>query len=308
MPEQFLYETLNAVSSMGFLKQEVPDSIFKNLNPDYELRGYQIEAFARFLYCYKNDFPNKTYPLHFLFNMATGSGKTLIMAGLILYLYEQGYRNFLFFVNSTNIIEKTKDNFLNPAFIKYLFNQDINLGNRRVHVMPVENFEAVNPNDINICFTTIQKLHSDLTNQKENSLTFEDFRKHKVVLLADEAHHMNVQTKSEMEMFESWENTVQRIFEQNTDNLLLEFTATHDFTHPGMVEKYRNKVIFRYDLPEFRNDKFSKDVTLVYSDFDLDERIIQALILSQYKQEVSAKYRINLKPVILFKAQRTIEQ
>lgn len=305
---KFLYETLNAVESMGFLKQEIPDSVKLNLNPNYELREYQIRAFARFFHCHKNDFPNKPFPLHFLFNMATGSGKTLIMAGLILYLYEQGYRNFLFFVNSTNIIEKTKDNFLNPASIKYLFNQEITIGNRRVRVNPVENFEGVNQSEINICFTTIQKLHSDLTTEKENAITFEDFRKHKVVLLADEAHHMNVATKSEMEMFESWENTVQRIFEQNGDNLLLEFTATHDFTHPAMVEKYRNKVIFRYDLPEFRNDKFSKDVTLAYSDFDLDERILQALILSQYKREVAAKYRINLKPVILFKAQKTIAQ
>ena len=308
MPDLFLYQSLDAFSQFGGLRKEIPDSVKLNLNPKYELRGYQIEAFARFFHCYKNDYPNKTFPLHFLFNMATGSGKTLIMAGLILYLYEQGYRNFLFFVNSTNIIEKTKDNFLNPDSIKYLFNADINIGNRRVRVSPVENFEGVNPNDINICFTTIQKLHSDLTTEKENAITYEDFRKHKVVLIADEAHHMNVQTKSEMELFESWENTVQKIFEQNRENLLLEFTATHDFTHPAMVSKYRNKVIFRYDLPEFRNDRFSKDVTLVYSDFDLDERILQALILSQYKQEVAAKHRINLKPVLLFKAQKTIAQ
>jgi type III restriction enzyme len=248
--------------------------------------------------------------------MATGSGKTLIMAGLILYLYEQGYRNFLFFVNSTNIIEKTKDNFLNPASIKYLFNsfgsgqdrQEIIIGDRRVRVSPVENFEGVNPADINICFTTIQKLHSDLTTEKENAITFEDFRRHKVVLIADEAHHMNVKTKAQGELFESWENTVERIFKQNEDNLLLEFTATHDYATPAMVEKYRNKVIIRYDLLQFRNDRFSKDVVIVQSDFDQRERILQALILSQYKQEVAAKYRINLKPVILFKAQRTIAQ
>jgi len=308
MSDQFLYETLNAVSSMGFLKKEVPESVAQNLNPTYELRPYQVEAFARFIHCYNNDFPNKAYPLHFLFNMATGSGKTLIMAGLILYLYEQGYRNFLFFVNSTNIIEKTKDNFLNPASIKYLFNQDIHIANRRVIVSSVENFEAVNPNDINICFTTIQKLHSDLTSEKENALTFEDFRKHRVVLIADEAHHMNVKTKGNGELFESWENTVERIFRQNEDNLLLEFTATHDYATPAMVEKYRNKVIIRYDLLQFRNDRFSKDVVIVQSDFDQRERILQALILSQYKKEVAAKYRINLKPVILFKAQRTIAQ
>lgn len=308
MPDQFLYQSLDAVSRFVGWHTAFPDSVKLNLNPRFELRGYQIEAFARFFHCYKNNYPDKTFPLHFLFNMATGSGKTLIMAGLILYLYEQGYRNFLFFVNSTNIIEKTKDNFLNPASIKYLFNADINIGNRRVRVAPVENFEGVNPSDINICFTTIQKLHSDLTTEKENAITYEDFRKHKVALIADEAHHINVQTKSEIEMFESWENTVQKIFEQNGENLLLEFTATHDFAHPAMVSKYRNKVIFRYDLPEFRNDRFSKDVTLVYSDFDLDERILQALILSQYKQEVAAKYRINLKPVLLFKAQKTIAQ
>ena len=115
MPEQFLYQQLDTLSQWGSIEKEVPDSVARNLNPKYELRPYQIEAFARFFHCYRNDFPNKTYPLHLLFNMATGSGKTLIMAGLILYLYEQGYRNFLFFVNSTNIIEKTKDNFLNPS-------------------------------------------------------------------------------------------------------------------------------------------------------------------------------------------------
>jgi len=310
MPDLFLYQSLDGFSQFGGLKKDIPDSVKVNLNPKFELRHYQIEAFSRFFHCYKNEYLNKSFPLHFLFNMATGSGKTLIMAGLILYLYEQGYRNFLFFVNSTNIIEKTKDNFLNPSSIKYLFTSDITIENQRVSVNQVANFEGVNLRDINICFTTIQKLHSDLTTQRENSITYEDFRKHKIVLISDESHHMNVETKSksELELFESWENTVRKIFEQNRDNLLLEFTATHDFETPAMVNKYLNKVIFRYDLPEFRNDRFSKDITLIYSDFSLDDRIIQAIILSQYKQEVAAKHRINLKPVILFKAHRTIEQ
>ena len=242
--------------------------------------------------------------------MATGSGKTLIMAGLILYLYRKGYRNFLFFVNATNIIEKTKDNFLNPLSSKYLFNEPLHIGGDSVSVMPVANFEGANEYDINLCFTTIQKLHSDLTTARENAITFEDFRKHRVVLIADEAHHMNVSTKSQRELFESWENTVERIFHQNRDNLLLEFTATHDYETPAMVEKYRNKVINRYDLLQFRNDGFSKDVVIVQSDFDFNQRTLQALILNQYKREVAAKsdYRIDLKPVILFKAHRTIEQ
>ena len=169
---------------------------------------------------------------------------------------------------------------------------------------PVANFEGVNENDINICFTTIQKLHSDLTTEKENALTYEDFKDKKIVLLADEAHHMNTRTKAQKEMFESWENTVERIFRQNEDNLLLEFTATLDYTNSYIADKYKNKVLFRYDLRQFRNDGYSKDVYIVQADFDEKDRTIQALILSQYKQEVAAKHRINLKPVILFKAQK----
>lgn len=309
MPDnKFLYEHLDSAAGLGFLNRDLPASLTQNLNPTYELRPYQVDAFSRFIHCYNKDFTDKKHPLHFLFNMATGSGKTLIMAGLILYLYEQGYRNFLFFVNSTNIIEKTRDNFLNPTSIKYLFAQELYIGSRRVQISQVDNFEATNPTDINICFTTIQKLHSDLTTEKENSLTFEDFRKHRIVLIADEAHHINVQTRSQNEIFESWENTVEKIFKENENNLLLEFTATHDYATPEMVDKYRNKVIIRYDLLQFRNDRYSKDVVIVQSDFGQQERILQAIILNQYKQAVASKYRINLKPVILFKAQRTIEQ
>src|SRR4030042_1176021 len=134
MPEQFLYEQLDAVSSMGFLDKEIPDCVAQNLNPKYELRGYQVEAFVRLFHCYTKPFPHKSYPLHLLFNMATGSGKTLIMAGLILYLYKQGYRNFLFFVNSTNIIEKTKDNFLNNLSSKYLFYGETFYGSEQVSI------------------------------------------------------------------------------------------------------------------------------------------------------------------------------
>lgn len=48
------------------------------------------------------------------------------------------------------------------------------------------------------------------------------------MLLADEAHHMSNKTESQQALFESWENTVEHIFKSNENNLLLEFTATHD--------------------------------------------------------------------------------
>ena len=170
----------------------------------------------------------------------------------------------------------------------------------------VESFEGVNHNDINICFTTIQQLHLDMTTDRENAPTLEDFADKKIVLLSDEAHHMN--TSTQRELFESWEKTVERIFKSNADNLLLEFTATHDYENSAMVDKYRNKVIYRYDLKDFRNHRYSKDIELVRSDFGQEDRMLQAILLNHYKQHVAAEYGIQLKPVILFKAQKTIPQ
>ena len=304
----FLYEEYNILSSR--IDRNIPSFIIENLNQSFQLREYQVEAFTRF-FDYLNNYQNKEYPIHLLFNMATGSGKTLIMAGLILYLYDKGYRNFLFFVNSTNIIEKTKDNFLNNLSTKYLFNQKIYFNDKQVQVRKVDNFDGVSDKDINICFTTIQKLHGDLINEKENSLTLEDFKYKKIVLISDEAHHGQVQTRNgQGEIYEkpNWENTVENIFKQNEENLLLEFTATMDFMNRDIVDKYLNKVIYKYDLKEFRNAGYSKDPELLPTDTNKKDRIIQAIILSQYRQEVAGKYGINLKPVILFKAQKTIAQ
>ena len=309
MFDQFLYQKLANAFEYGAPKPEIPESIMRNLNSALPLRPYQENVFAYFLHYFNSDFPlDKEIPVHLMFNMATGSGKTLIMAGLILYLYEKGYRNFLFFVNSETIIKKTEDNFLNVSASKYLFNQNIYIGGKQVAVRTVDTFDGVNEDEINICFTTIQKLHSDMTRTKENALTPEDFIEKKIVLLADEAHHINVQTKAQQELFENWENTVEDIFKSNNDNLLLEFTATHDYQMPAMVEKYQNKVIYRYDLVDYRKDGFSKEIEIVRSDFGQQDRILQAIIISQYKQLVAAEYKIQLKPVILFKAQRTIKQ
>ena len=148
---------------------------------------------------------------------------------------------FSFFVNSTNIINKTRDNFLNDTSIKYLFNKFISFGDKKINIQEVDNFQITDSANINICFSTIQGLHSRLNNPQENSLTYEDFQDQKIVLISDEAHHINVETKTgvqlskeEGEEIASWENTVNRIFNANPDNVLLEFTATVDFNNPNI--------------------------------------------------------------------------
>lgn len=309
MSIQTLNQKLNGAEELGFLKKEIPDFITRNLNPAFVLRPYQISAFSRFSF-YLNDFPARLNPTHLLFHMATGSGKTLIMAGAILYLYEQGYRNFIFFVNSTNIIEKTRDNFLNPLSSKYLFAPQIVFGPQQVHIKEVSNFQTVNPNDINILFTTIQGLHTRLNNPRENALTYEDFENQRIVLISDEAHHINALTKSKLTKTEAeeattWEYTVNKIFTTSPENILLEFTATVELNNSAISEKYADKIIFEYTLKEFRQDGYSKDVKVLQADMEPLDRALQAVILSQYRRKVAEKHGLHVKPVILMKS-RTI--
>jgi type III restriction enzyme len=303
----YLYDTLiKEFGKREIARTVVPNYITDNLK--YEIRPYQEESFQRFMLCHNEEFdgkPNKPY--HLLYNMATGSGKTLVMAGLMLHLYKKGYRNFLFFVNSNNIIRKTRDNFLNPEASKYLFSPKIVVDGKIIVIKEVTNFEESDHENININFTTIQQLHIDLNNTKENSVTYEDFKDKKIALIADEAHHLSSGTKSG-KLFGSWEGTVEEILKQNYDNILLEFTATLDYDSQAVVKKYQDKVIQKYDLTQFRVDKYSKEINLIRSLYDEQERIIQALILNLYRQELATSNTINLKPVILFKAKRTIKE
>ena len=302
-----LYETFNAnKESFGedFFTSRLDDEVVRNLNPKFELREYQKEALGRFDF-YFNVYQKRQFPAQLLFHMATGSGKTLIMAANILQLYKQGYRNFIFFVNSTNIIEKTKDNFLNPLSEKYLFAAKIKFGEKEVFFKEVQNFESANPGDINILFITIQGLHTRLNYPKENALTEEEFEGKDIVLISDEAHHLQTITRnqSEEDLEKSWEYTVlKKIFGKNSKNILLEFTATIDLSNKNIRKKYEDKIIFQYDLKQFRLDKFSKEIEVLQADLEPVERALQAVILSQYRRKIAEKYKLHLKPVILIKS------
>lgn len=307
----FLFQNIEAARDFGGAYKELPDYIPENLNQAFELRPYQIEAFRHFITFYESD--KRPNPTQVLFHMATGSGKTLIMAGLIIYLYNLGYRNFLFFVNLDNIVKKTKDNFLNATSAKYLFAEEIVIDGEIVRVNEVSNFQGMNQDAINICFTTTQGLHSDMWFAKENAPTFDDFAEHKTVLIADEAHHLNVDTRkgkkdaTEESLSQSWETTVRRIYESNRDNLLLEFTATCDLQNPYILSEYEHKIIFDYPLRKFREEKYSKQVRAIRADISYTDRMLTALMFSQYRLKVFQDHRLYIKPVVLFKAKTIAE-
>jgi len=305
-----LHDKYSVLIEMGsLLDQEIPEYIIANLNTSFELRPYQKDAFSRFIHHFKDDNQKKR---HLLFHMATGSGKTLIMAGAILHFYKLGYRNFLFFVQSTNIIEKTKDNFLNSKSFKYLFGSKINFEGKNVKINEVNNFSSLNNDDINILFTTTQGLHSTINNPKEDTFCIEDFEDNEVIILADEAHHINVDTKksltkNDQKNQDSWEKTVNEIFLANEKNCLLEFTATAEINHPNVKSKYSDKLIFDYPLKQFRHDRYSKEVKILQADMQEMERAIISIVLSQYRKKIFIKNNLNIKPVVLFKS-KTIEE
>ncbi|WP_246145207.1 DEAD/DEAH box helicase family protein [Helicobacter canis] len=287
-------------NALEFQNIEIPSYISENLSKD--LRAYQTKALQHYLL--QRQKPNTN---HLLFNMATGSGKTLIMAALMLDLYKRGYREFVFFVNSSAIVEKTRDNFCNKASSKYLFSESIIIDSKRVEVRSVDSFSACDSESINISFNTIQGLHSLFTQERENSLTLADLKGRKIVLIADEAHHLNTDTKSKLTKAQeiekqSWEGTIKNALQQNSENLLLEFSATIP-NDEKVLEKYRDKIVYEYALKQFYNDRYSKKIFLVkYESRELKELFLGACILSLFRQFVGRDSSVYVKPVILFKS------
>lgn len=311
MSQQFLYEKLDVLKDAG-IRPKLPEIIIKGLSEKIILREYQEEAFKNFLAYFENDHLKKNKQVHTLFHMATGSGKTVIMAGLILYLYTKGYRKFLFFVNQTNVLEKTIENFTNPLSSKYLFNKVIEYLGNKVYIKKVNNFSGnTTDNDIEIVFTTTQKLHMNLFEARENSLTYEDFENNKVVFISDESHHVNSLTKNltkdEEETARSWEYSVTNSFTRNKDSIMLEFTATCDLKDKNVTAKYKDKIIFNYPLISFRESGYTKDFQNFATDTDLWTRTLMALVMSEYRRFLFADLKLNIKPVIMLKSQKIAE-
>jgi len=312
---------------------EIPKYISNNLK--YNFYDWQKNAFENFL-IYQED--HKKEPTHLMFNMATGTGKTLLMASTILYYYNQGYRHFIFFVNQNNIIDKTENNFIDSKHSKYLFKKKIIINDKSIDIKPVKNFSD-NPQGIEIKFTSIQKLYNDIHLERENQTTLSDLHKRDIVMLADEAHHLNTSTKnlkSEIDLFneelkettnssiiekKGWEHTVIDLIlkkngnkkenknrtQKENKNVLLEFTATIPSLEE-VAKKYEDKIIYKFDLKNFLRAGYTKEINLISSTLDKKERILQALLFHWYRHKIAEKNKIaNFKPVILFRS-RIIEE
>lgn len=325
--DKYLWETLpEKAYRLRLPFPEIHNYITDNIR--FELYKWQEEALINFLIHEQvKKVEESINPTHLLFNMATGTGKTLLMAALILYYYKQGYRHFIFFVNQNNIVGKTEDNLTDSSHNKYLYKKTIVIDEKTVNIQKVDNFSD-GTNDIQILFTSIHKLHNAVYTVKEDSIFLEDLQKQDLIMLGDEAHHLNASTKkangqtelnlkaelmgnaSQADIERSWEHTVielilnkgKKIQDETNNNALLEFTATVP-TVKEVVEKYIDKTIYKFDLKDFLKAGYTKEINLVSSSFDKKKRIMQALVFNWYRHKIAVENGlVNFKPVILFRS------
>lgn len=295
-----------------FLKNDEPRHSF--VYPDYikhnlkhQLRDYQKQSLYNLNYTQKDDHVASRFN-QLLFHMATGSGKTDVMAADILYFYHEfGYQNFLFVVNTNAVIAKTRENMLNVQSPKYLFSQPLSIDGETIELREVTRFPTNSePGVIYLRLTTIQTLANELNTPRENGLTYGDLEKQKLIILADEAHHFSAGTKSKADQKnKAWEYVLDRIRQANKANRQLEFTATIDLNNEFIYEKYRDKIIFQYDLKEFQNAGYSKKIARLQANADDNEKMLNAVLLSQYRKRMAIQAGVkDFKPVILFKSNK----
>ena len=327
MPEPILQELVESeIGRKTISKIELPEYIASNLKHDFWY--WQKEALQYF-----TAFDNPEYefekpanePTHLMYNMATGTGKTMMMAALILYYYKKGYRHFIFFVNQNNIVDKTENNFINKLHTKYEFRQNIVIDDKTINIRKVETFDDAD--DVQIKFTSIHKLHNAVYLAKENSVTLDELQKRDLVMIGDEAHHFNASTMrngqaemdlplelkenaSEKDIEKSWENTVlnkilrkgKKKQDVENRNVLLEFTATIP-KNADVIEKYRTKTIYKFELIDFLKAGYTKEINLVSTSLNKKEKILLALLFNWYRHQIALKNDIaNFKPVMLFRS------
>lgn len=313
MKQDLLFNQFQQIDKFGLFQgnYQTPEYLKANLKDD--LRSYQEEALRYLHYAQSHNEADVRFK-HLLFNMATGSGKTMVMASAILYLFkEYGYQNYIFFVHTDAIIQKTKENLLNKLSSKYLFTQSLEIDGERIVIEAVDTFpRQPSKNTIYLKLSTIHKIHDELNSYKENSITYEDLAEIPLVLLGDEAHHFNAETKAKGKSKTSteyeeltWERTIERILALKDKNRLLEFTATINLENKEIYQKYKDKIVYQYDLKKFMTDGFSKKVMLLEANQHDDEKMLDAVLLSQYRKLIAIKHGIkDFKPIILFKSNK----
>ena len=71
------------------------------------------------------------------------------------------------------------------------------------------------------------------------------------------------------------------------------------------LSEYKDKIIYKYDLSKFMEEGYSKNVFRLQANNDNMQKLLNAVLLSQYRKRIAQKLEIpNFKPILLVKSNR----
>ena len=199
------------------------------------------------------------------FEMATGSGKTMLMGGSIYYLHKMyGIKNFLIITpSSTEIYKKTIRNF-RIGTKETVWNDEVPF---KPNIVNGDNFKDTKDlfhtdTDANIFIFNIDKFGTNATQTKKNwegsvwqdnegnSISLLDFlADNDLIIITDEAHH--AQSRKAKAVINAFKPIA-----------VLEYTATAVEKHRSDKKKNQT-IVYKYDIKRFLEDKYGKLVRLL---------------------------------------------
>jgi|GEM_PF-1669137 len=316
----------------------------------FTLRPYQMEALSAFQLFWKDGFDSRSLKQRTLqkdkddngkdvewhkvgFEMATGSGKTLLMGAVILDLYHRGFKDFLILTPNTILFDKTIENFT-PRAVKSIFgdgwNLTYNLVTGNSYRDKTCNYEE--GRDISFYIFNMQKFYDKAasSNKKDgedtmkgtpyvrrpleeslwrdksgnHTISFMEFlRERRPVIISDEAHHYQ-QKKTKEAIFELLPSTV------------LEFTATS--LEKGGSESFGQDNLYKYPMQRYISEGYGKRIFAVgcgASDEKITDEVtssdkqkfIWGMMIHLLKTEALAVVNAPVKKAMLLTKARTIK-
>lgn len=314
----------------------------------FSLRPYQMEALSSFELFWKDEFDSRSLKQKAIqrvdkdgktfewpkigFEMATGSGKTLLMGTVILYLWHKGYRDFLILTPNTILFDKTIDNFT-PRAVKSIFGDGWNLTYNLVtgNSYRDKTCHYRRDSDISFYIFNMQKFYDKGTSKNkeskntmkgvpyvrrpiEDSLWKDESEKHTIsfieflrdrrpVIISDEAHHYQ-QSKTKEAIHEL------------LPSIVVEFTATS--IEKGGISDAGQDNLYKYPIQRYINEGYGKRIfalgcgsteeKLVNDVTDSDkQKLVWGMLVHLLKRESLKTVGAPLKKAMMLVKARTIQ-
>ena len=285
----YCYEVLG-VRDVAELSRALGLSVYEQATLFDEFRHYTVariqerelairEAFAE--YVARSSIPKLA------FNMATGSGKTMVMAMAIAWMYLNNYsRTFLMICPNTIVLDRLALAFENLAIFKqFPIVPPEYWANDKVHDFNFKNVQAVKQNEGSIEFgtgviflTNVHQLYNKETARGRNQLRLlldnvrigefinplvnRVLRYDNVTVINDEAHHSAAP---------EWSHIIQHVHDNaRSFHLQLDFSATNKYYSDASPFEH---IVYEYGLKQAIDDGIVKDIEIqTYA--DMQDKIV----------------------------------